>query len=368
MPTSGCCCARPGEGSHPGPHHDAGTARGGTAGGVRRRPGLARWRAQWQYLELADGGLAHDREEIRDERQAEIGCRPAGGRPRSRSAWSPRTGATGTRTTTLRGRRRGGQRGRRIRLLEYPIWYWLWAAPSTRPGGPGCAFRSSWRPANRQAKAAAMAAQHVGTGGAALVRAARVDEVLLPPAFLAHFERSWETFAWHPAASPAAAAAAFVPAASLGGDGGSRRSAPDDGAFRRYTAGDAERIFDAVHRGDEDPWECTTSWYSSGKRALTLAALPDEHYAAGLEVGCSTRDPEPGACAAVTASPSTPAAPPWRRPPSGLPRCPRRARFATLTVPQEWPDGRFDLIVIPRSAIIAPAELAGLFERVEARS
>ena len=43
------------------------------------------------------------------------------------------------------------------------------------------------------------------------------------------------------------------------------------------------------------------------------------------------------------------------------------ARTRHLTVPQDWPDGRFDLIVVSEVGYyLAPGELAELFERVEA--
>ena len=43
------------------------------------------------------------------------------------------------------------------------------------------------------------------------------------------------------------------------------------------------------------------------------------------------------------------------------------ARTRHLTVPHEWPDGQFDLIVVSEVGYyLSPDELAGLFERVEA--
>ena len=54
-----------------------------------------------------------------------------------------------------------------------------------------------------------------------------------------------------------------------------------------YRAHDAERLFDAVHGRDEDPWGYAGTWYEQRKRALTLAALPEQSYEAGLEIGCS---------------------------------------------------------------------------------
>ena len=144
-------------------------------------------------------------------------------------------------------------------LLEYPIWYWLWAEPADL-------HWQSWRRLSlggveQQAKASAMGSH------ASQVQALSGqpgDEVLLQPAFLQHFNRSFETFAWsRPAGLPA------------GVPGGCSAAA------------DAEVIFDAVHQRSDDPWKYTTSWYEQRKRALTVAALPRPHYEAGLEIGCS---------------------------------------------------------------------------------
>ena len=167
------------------------------------------------------------------------------------------------------------------------------------------------------------------------------DEVLLPPSFLEHFERPFETFAWQrPAAGTAGGA---------------------------YAAADAEGVFDAVHTGTDDPWQYTTSWYEHRKRSLTLAALPGRNYTAGLEIGCSigTLSVELAQrCTSFLAVDASSAA---------LAHAARRlehlpaARTRHLTVPQDWPDGRFDLIVVSEVGYyLAPGELAELFERVEA--
>jgi hypothetical protein len=217
-------------------------------------------------------------------------------------------------------------------LLEYPIWYWLWATPE-HP-----AWRSWVRlplsAAEQRAKRAALRAhasqmrplsEHAG------------DEVLLAEQFLAHFERPFEVFAWqHP--------------------GSGTRSAAD-----------AEAVFDAVHRTAVDPWGYEDSWYEQRKRALTLAALPEPKYDAGLEVGCSIGTLSAGLAArcgrflAVDAS-STALAQAARR---LAPFAGAEARH--LTVPQQWPDGTFDLIVVSEVGYyLAPSELDDLFGRIAA--
>lgn len=217
-------------------------------------------------------------------------------------------------------------------LLEYPIWYWLWAAPAD----------NSWRswvrvpltPAEHQAKASALRAHASQTEPLSQQPG---DEALLAGPFLEHFSRPWETFAWHPPA---------------GGANG---------------AGDAERIFDAVHGRTDDPWGYATSWYEKRKRALTLAILPAEEYGSGLEVGCSigTLSVElAGRCRqflAVDASSAALLQATERL--SGHPS----AQTRHLTVPHEWPEGTFDLVAVSEIGYyLTPAELAELFTRVEA--
>lgn len=104
--------------------------------------------------------------------------------------------------------------------------------------------------------------------------------------------------------------------------------------------------FDAKYGADPDPWRFATSAYERDKYAATLAALPRARYACALEVGCAI-----GVLTAELAE-----------------RCDRlvavdvapvaldqaRARCAALPnvlieaarVPGEWPEGRFDLILM----------------------
>ncbi|MEC5179209.1 bifunctional PIG-L family deacetylase/class I SAM-dependent methyltransferase [Arthrobacter sp. CG_A4] len=228
-------------------------------------------------------------------------------------------------------------------LLEFPIWYWLRASPND-PAWQSW-LRLPLSPAEQQAKAAAMAA-HLSQVQA--LSGQPGDEVLLSPAFLQHFERPWETFAWQrPAASPSGSAG--------GSAGGS------------YAAGDAEGVFDAVHTGTDDPWQYTSSWYEQRKRSLTLAALPGPEYAAGLEIGCSigTLSAELGRrCRSFLAVDASSAA--LAHAAKRLAHLPT-ARTSHLTVPQDWPEGRFDLIVVSEVGYyLARGELAELFARVEA--
>jgi LmbE family N-acetylglucosaminyl deacetylase/SAM-dependent methyltransferase len=291
----------------------------------------------WRFLALPDGRLAGHRAEVLDALQnaiAEVAAGP-GLPPERITLVAPyrHDGHTDHDTLGSAAAEAAGAGGHG--LLEYPIWYWLWADATDQ------AWQSWLRlpldPAERQAKAAAMASH---TSQVRALSGRPGDEVLLPPAFLAHFERPFETFAWQ---RPAA------------------------GATGSYAAGDAEGVFDAVHSGNDDPWQYTTSWYEHRKRSLTLAALPGLNYTAGLEIGCSigTLSVELAQrCTSFLAVDASSAA---------LAHAARRlehlpaARTRHLTVPQDWPDGRFDLIVVSEVGYyLAPGELAELFARVEA--
>ncbi len=46
-------------------------------------------------------------------------------------------------------------------------------------------------------------------------------------------------------------------------------------------------FFDELYAGSPDPWGFRGRWYERRKYALTLAALPEERYANGVELGCS---------------------------------------------------------------------------------
>lgn len=103
--------------------------------------------------------------------------------------------------------------------------------------------------------------------------------------------------------------------------------------------------FEALYASDPDPWRFATSDYEAAKYDDTLAALGERRFASAFEVGCSI-----GVLTARLAL-----------------RCDRllavdvadaaleRARvacadlpwvsFARMQVPQDWPEGAFDLIL-----------------------
>lgn len=100
--------------------------------------------------------------------------------------------------------------------------------------------------------------------------------------------------------------------------------------------------FDALYAADPDPWRFATSDYERGKYAATVAALPSRRFAAALEVGCSIGILTAQLalhCDQLLALDVAEAALAQARA-----RCPG-VIFERRTVPDEWPPGRFDLIV-----------------------
>lgn len=133
----------------------------------------------------------------------------------------------------------------------------------------------------------------------------------------------------------------------------------------RQTLGAA--YFRRLYAADPDPWSFATSAYERAKYAATLAALPRARYRAGFEIGCSigvlTRDLA-ARCEqllAVDLLPEVLAR--ARRRCAGLPQ----VAFARMAVPDEWPAGRFDLIVLSEVGYyLVPADLDRLADLIAA--
>lgn len=125
--------------------------------------------------------------------------------------------------------------------------------------------------------------------------------------------------------------------------------------------------FEGYYAGDPDPWRFATSDYERAKYAATLAALPKAHYASGLEIGCSigilTRQLAER-CDAMLGLDVVPSALDSAR--ENCVTLPN-VRFELAAVPKQWPEGRFDLIVLSEVVyFLSRDDLAGLIARVEA--
>jgi SAM-dependent methyltransferase len=122
--------------------------------------------------------------------------------------------------------------------------------------------------------------------------------------------------------------------------------------------------FDQMYAGSPDPWSLADRWYEARKYAITIASLPKPRYRRGFEPGCSVgilttmlaecceellaTDVAQGALDAAA---------------ERLRGCPG-VQFSKLAVPDEWPSGSFDLIVLSELGYyLAPEKLEALVDR-----
>lgn len=139
------------------------------------------------------------------------------------------------------------------------------------------------------------------------------------------------------------------------------------GAARRPAASLPASYFDALYARDADPWRFRTSAYERAKYDATLGALPRPRYARALEVGCSvgvlTRDLA-ARCDTLLAADAAEHALAAAR--DACADCPN-VDFARLRVPEEWPEGAFDLILLSEVVYYLDrtdvARLTGLMRR-----
>jgi SAM-dependent methyltransferase len=128
---------------------------------------------------------------------------------------------------------------------------------------------------------------------------------------------------------------------------------------------DAQHYFDELYEHSDDPWLLRERWYERRKRALTLAALPDPRYRRAYEPGCATGELSAelaSRCDALLAADLNADAVALARR--------RVAHLGNVTIeqraiPDDWPDGQFDLIVISELAYyLDETQLARLAARL----
>ena len=106
------------------------------------------------------------------------------------------------------------------------------------------------------------------------------------------------------------------------------------------------RYFDDVYSANPDPWAFASSPYEAAKYAATLAALPRAMYPAAFEAGCSIgvlTAQLAGRCGQLLSADIS-----ERALAAARERCAAldNVRFEQRTLPEEFPDGPFDLIVV----------------------
>ncbi|MGH8420611.1 MAG: SAM-dependent methyltransferase [Pseudomonas sp.] len=125
--------------------------------------------------------------------------------------------------------------------------------------------------------------------------------------------------------------------------------------------------FDELFADNDDPWAFRTRWYEQRKRDLTLAALPRQRYARVFEPGCANG--ELSLCLAercdelLCMDMSARAADLARKRLSEFPG----ATAVEGRLPVDWPEGKFDLIVVSEWAYyLEPALFVQVIERIAA--
>ena len=121
--------------------------------------------------------------------------------------------------------------------------------------------------------------------------------------------------------------------------------------------------FDRFFERSDDPWEFRTRWYEERKRASTLAALPQRRFASAFEPGCANGELAAALaprCDRLLASDGSAIAVGLAR--DRLKDLPQ-ARVEQAAMPDDWPDGRFDLIVVSELAYyLQPLALGAFIE------
>jgi SAM-dependent methyltransferase len=104
--------------------------------------------------------------------------------------------------------------------------------------------------------------------------------------------------------------------------------------------------FDGMYANSPDPWGFTSRWYEARKYAITMAMLPRARYRDAFEPGCSIGvlsdllAPRCGHLLCCDIAPAAVKAAAERTAGHGHVEVQQRA------LPGDWPEGRFDLIVL----------------------
>ena len=126
-------------------------------------------------------------------------------------------------------------------------------------------------------------------------------------------------------------------------------------------------VFDRLYARDPDPWRFETSPYEQGKYADTLEQLGDRRFRDALELGCSigvlSRRLAARCDRLLSLDIAEAALERARLHCAGL----DQVRFSRATLPQDWPEGAFDLVVISEMLyFLAPDDIARLAKRCAA--
>ncbi|MCB4209059.1 bifunctional PIG-L family deacetylase/class I SAM-dependent methyltransferase [Arthrobacter sp. UM1] len=295
--------------------------------------------ADSRVLGLPDGGLGRRRDDL--DRALEDALRAV---PAPAVVVCPhREDAHADHVAVAEAARAAAQRAGAV-LLEYPIWYWHWARPED----------GRWRSWKRVADPEGLDRRALWTvypSQTEPLSAAEGDEAILPPGVLAHFLRGADTVE---AADFSAAAQDEERDASVGASVNDART--------------AAAVFDRLHHESEDPWDLYESPYERRKRDQLVGLLERERlYGRAFEIGCSV-----GALSqallrvspdVVAVDASSEAVGTAQRRSEGI----RGLDFRVATVPDEWPEGEFELVVLSETGYyLSREQLEAVWGRIEA--
>lgn len=126
----------------------------------------------------------------------------------------------------------------------------------------------------------------------------------------------------------------------------------------------APGYFERLYRSSDDPWGLASRAYERRKFAVTVACLPEEHYRSAFEPGCSIgalSERLAPRCGRLLAMDHMPAA---RQVATRRLRHLPHVEVVAGVVPEDWPEGPFDLLVLSEVCYYFDAgELGGLVER-----
>ncbi|WP_345801682.1 PIG-L family deacetylase [Microbacterium sp. AZCO] len=324
--------ATDGEASHPdSPSHDRTTLARRRREEVRQAVAMLAPEAEVAFLGLPDGGLDRAAASLREslvalfDRHGEID-------PRRVLVAVPWAGDRHRDHRIAAEVARGVAAERRLKLLEYPIWGWHWATPVDLPWDRMVALALTTE--ERQSKREALAC-HITQ--IAPLSEQPGDELLLHAGMQEHFDRDREIFVTAPADRP------------------SRQSL------------DAQWFDEFYRRNGDDPWGFETRWYEQRKRAVLMAALPTAQLGRVFEIGCATglltAELADRAHEVIAMDAATPAVVAARR------RLAHRRNVSVRqgSVPGDWPDGRFDTIVLSEVGYyLSPSDLERTITLIEA--
>ncbi|MBN9619146.1 MAG: methyltransferase domain-containing protein [Actinobacteria bacterium] len=121
--------------------------------------------------------------------------------------------------------------------------------------------------------------------------------------------------------------------------------------------------FDRLYARQADPWQLATRFYEQRKRALQLACLPRPRFRRAFEPGCALgllTEELAARCDELVATDAAKAAVRQTRVRVGEAD---HVRIGQGRIPDQWPDGTFDLIVISEVGYYCP-DLDALRRRI----